>query len=257
VTICPEWKTNAKKFNFTQFRDKRRRKQNLSSNESAVYEVLSQICNVEDADGNNSKAKGYFINNFHDVKIELLGSKSNFSMGKTQYFFKDYFNEIFTEDGFCYTFNMLHEKDLYTEIMSKHLRYPKAPKRSNWDIFGYKTSDMVTYPLRVSGSGVSGGLNLNIALLRADEDHVCSESDGFRVSLHTPDEMPTPRHHFFKIPFETETMIKVVAKKQSTTERLRSYKPKQRQCYFPGEKLLRFFKHYNLENCKLECASSE
>lgn len=171
--------------------------------------------------------------------------------------FQYHFRNIFTEDGFCVSFNMLSEQDLYKKSMNKYLRNPQHNESSTWNIFGYlDPMELGPYPLRILGSGVSAGLTMKLAMRKKDVTYSCRETNGFRITFNTPDEMPKPKGHFFKIPFNVETLISVQPKKMSTSDNLKSYKPKQRQCYFRGERRLKFFKHYNLANCKLECLTS-
>lgn len=257
MTICPEWKTNGEKFNFTEILQKDQMNKTLNDEEQTVLELLAQICSINEVQSKNiTTARENYIEDFRDVKIYLDNMDLPFYFGNSRYKMKDYFKEILTDAGFCYTFNMLAHDDLFTDDLTKYYNFPKNPF-SDWDIFGYKTDEAMTYPLRVAGSGAQSGLHFKSSLRREDEDQSCNQFSGFRIALHTPDEMPKLLTDYHHIEVGHSTLIKVNPRKSSTSERLRSYKPEQRECYFKGEKSLQFFKHYNLENCKLECNASE
>lgn len=42
----------------------------------------------------------------------------------------------------------------------------------------------------------------------------------------------------------------------TTTQSLKSYPPARRQCYFPSERYLQYFKVYTQRNCELECVTN-
>lgn len=166
-------------------------------------------------------------------------------------------DRIITTEGICYSFNMLDRRDFYTPETIDSLRYPKLQNsmRSNWTVFGYDNKDLAAYPRRIVGSGQRAGVTFVLRMRRKDIDYACKDTaESFRLTLHTPDELPL---HFYKIPFEVETLIAVQPRVMSTSENLKQYKPQKRQCYFPGEKHLKYFKSYTQSNCKLECLTGE
>lgn len=183
---------------------------------------------------------------------------SSLKIANLPFKFTDCFKEIITSNGVCYTYNMLHHKDLYKKAMVKDLRYPKHEDRSNWTIFGYKTIDPAAYPNRVLGSGQETELKITLRMKKKNIDYTCkSSADSFRLTLHTPDEIPQTRSFFHRIPLNVETLISLEPKVMTTADELKVYVPKKRQCYFPGEKSLKFFEKYSQKNCKLECLAGE
>lgn len=154
---------------------------------------------------------------------------------------------------------MLDEKDFYKREMDPTLRLPKVGKRSNWSVFGYdKQTGSMVHPVRILGSGKNAGIYIRLRMRKKDIDYACREdSNGYRLMLHTPDEMPQVASHYIKIPFDVRTLISVKPRVMSTSENLKHYKPKKRQCFFSGEKRLKYFKAYTQSNCKLECYSGE
>lgn len=121
VTICPETKALkesidftrgyfAIKSNFTMF--------NLTSDELKNLEAISQICDPH-----------LFIGDHIDSELESkdilpLLKKITMSLNETTLFCKwrnnidacnKYFVEMITEEGFCYTFNVLNSSELFRE----------------------------------------------------------------------------------------------------------------------------------------------
>lgn len=139
-----------------------------------------------------------------------------------------------------------------------------STKDAEWTIFGYdKTSDPISsYPKRVIASGLESGLDVYLhtfTYINTDfgKKEGCRDLfDGYKLALHTPDEIPS-FSDFIPIPHGTLTFISVKPRVFTTSDNLKGYSPMKRQCYFEGERKLRFFKHYNIGNCKHECLSGE
>lgn len=168
--------------------------------------------------------------------------------------FDEIFDKLVTQEGICYVTNMLTHEDLYEEIIIPSLRYPKHGLRSDWNIYGYRNMSIYAYPYRIMGSGETASLKLKLKMKRQDVNYACKgAANGYRLTLHTPGELPRPSLHFYRIPFDTETLISIKPRGMTTSNNLRSYGPKQRQCYFENEKKLKFFKMYTQSNCQLEC----
>lgn len=133
---------------------------------------------------------------------------------------------------------------------------------SNWNVeSGYKLNvdQNEVYPFRVFSSGY-GDMFLAILSLTLDdyEGHqFCSDlSQGFRLSLHTPNELPRLPDEFIIIPVEQETYISVKPRTITTSKGLRGYSPAARGCFFKSERQLRFFKAYSQLNCESECSAN-
>lgn len=230
----------------------------MTNNELVAFEGLLQACDVNiEKEIPTGLASGNYVKKFREIRSDFHKESIVYDQWKEYVWFRDVFHEIITTDGLCYTYNMLNEQDLYTEDMNVYLRNPKESNRSDWNIFGYnKNAGYDAYPTRVIGSGSSTRVALLLIMKKKDIDYACSPYDGYKLILHTPDEVPQPNLHFHKIPLGMETQISIQPKVMTTSDDLRSYTPEDRQCYFDDEKSLRFFKHYSQENCKLECFAS-
>lgn len=257
ITICAEAKTDADLFNLTQVLEKYDAGETLTNDESTGLQALTQICDIDidktlKSNVNVAATLLKIKNNFAEKSFASLASSPRDK-------FVYYGEEIVTGDGVCYSINMLDRQDLYKKEMARPLRYPRHDVRSNWTAFGYpEGEEALTYPIRILGSGKKAGMSLVLRMRKKDIDTSCKETaEGFRLALHTPDETPRQASHFYRIPFNAETLIAVQPRVMSTSDNLKQYPPKKRQCYFPGEKRLRFYKSYTQTNCKLECLTGE
>lgn len=164
------------------------------------------------------------------------------------------FQKLVTEEGICYVTNMLREEDMYTEAMTASLRHPKSEYKSNWTVFGYKDNGFQAYPVRILGTGEDAAVIVKLKVKRNAVTYACKGLiNGYRLTLHTPGEIPRTSQQFYRIPFNTATLISVKPSGMSTSDNLRSYSPIKRQCFFEGERNLKFFKMYTQSNCEIEC----
>lgn len=113
------------------------------------------------------------------------------------------------------------------------------------------------YPIRVFNVKESSTFIVSIRMHEKDFEYSCrSMIPGVKIFLHTPgDTLPSGRHSF-RIPLSEEVQISIQAKLTTTSEKLRTYTPDQRQCFFNSERKLSFFKTYTQRNCELECLSN-
>lgn len=262
VTICPESKFSKEKFDFIQILQSFiHEPENATDDDLLNILSLHQIC-----DGLISKRLDHMVIKFQnitgwDVAARLQGfSESLVEFDKVCFasmcFGQSLLSTVITEEGLCYTFNMLRYQEIY-ESTFDYMTTPDHEILSNWTIFGYKTSDLEVYPYRSLGRGINAGLRLKLSMKVDDLDYTCKEStSGFRLVLHTPGETPRPSAHFYRIPFNSKTLVAVNPKVMTTSNDLGDYDPEKRQCFFEGEKKLKFFKMYTESNCQLECFTS-
>lgn len=126
---------------------------------------------------------------------------------------------------------------------------------TNWTLQdGYKLDSSDTYPRRVNGPGESSGLFLMLKLDTRNIDYLCrGQVQGFKVILHTPNELPITTSNYFRVPLGQEVLVSVMPNVMTTSSGLKKYAPDRRVCYFDKERYLRFFKTYSKNNCELEC----
>lgn len=90
-----------------------------------------------------------------------------------------------------------------------------------------------------------------------ENDYICPKAvQGFRISFHSPDEIPRVTSDSVRIPIDQQLYISLNPKIVATAEALRSYSPENRGCFFQSDRKLRFFKTYNQRNCGFECLAN-
>lgn len=135
------------------------------------------------------------------------------------------------------------------------------PNSTHWNLErGYDDSEgnySETYPYRVFAAGARSGLFSLLRLFEQDLEYVCrGPVQGFKILLHTPGEVPQVSKHYFRVPLLQEVLVSVKPQMITTSEGLRHYHPNRRQCFFNGERKLRFLNMYTQRNCELECLSN-
>lgn len=233
----------------------------LSKDDAEALEALYAICHMDLEEDQLNRTRADYVKKLQEINHDFLNHcRMEEGTGMRSYgcSWNKKISQVVTGEGICYTYNMLDFRDMYTNKIAKSLRYPNHRMRSNWTISGYPDNEPETYPNRVMGSGKRIGLFLSLSMEKKDIDYACKGAvNGFRVTLHTPDEFPRTASHFVRLPFDTATLLAVTPRGFSTSENMRNYKPVKRQCFFPGEKRLEFFKSYTQSNCKLECLAGE
>lgn len=135
------------------------------------------------------------------------------------------------------------------------------PTALHWSLEnGYDKSipiDPDTYPYRVFGAGTRLGLLTTLLLHEEHIDYLChGPVQGFKVTLHMPDEVPRVSKQYFRVQSLQEVLVAVKPSMITTSIGLRGYDPNRRQCFFESERQLHFFKFYTQHNCELECLAN-
>lgn len=230
ITICPQtgfrgnfsylFSDNICKFD----EDENNHKQKL------IIKSLHQFCNISYDKNLNfktcvSKQLRKMWNPFKDIFISCKWRDEQILCSKL-------FSEIWTEEGICYTFNMM-EGNLHESI--------KSEKKTNGK------------PKRILGSGISAGLEIILNGTYAGSKKNCSDySAGFMMDMHSSNDIPKVSHRVLKIPLNQELAVAVRSTVMTTSDALVDYPSNVRQCYFDGEKDLKFFKTYTQLNCEME-----
>lgn len=169
------------------------------------------------------------------------------------------FAAIRTDAGLCYTFNMLNFNEILSENIDESLKYPNHSMSSqNWTLQdGYKFNDADSFPYRALGAGFKFGLNIVLVGNKTEMTTNCVDSTrGFKLALHSPTDVPRFDIQYSRIPYRREVLLSVDPRIIKTSSELFGYKPETRQCYFNGERKLKYFKIYTESNCELECLSN-
>uniref|UniRef100_A0A1B0DLX3 Uncharacterized protein n=1 Tax=Phlebotomus papatasi TaxID=29031 RepID=A0A1B0DLX3_PHLPP len=289
VTICPETKVKTEYLNFTKvFKKIFKDEENLTSTDSVFrrqtyFETILQVCQSEKLlntpDFGNDTASEDFSDQLKEISLPFEDVFAACFFGGDWSMDCDYsFVPILTEEGFCFTFNTLNASEIYNpSALHPGYEYPIQESESkDWNLEeGYTTLDLSTHPQRALGDGVRVGLYILLKASEKDFDYLCSEMmQGFKVHLHSPDEIPQIARQFFRVPLNQGIMVSVKPSMITTSEGLRAYNPirltkrslhffqmftnsfrSRRQCYFNHERQLKFFRNYTQKNCELECFS--
>lgn len=167
------------------------------------------------------------------------------------------FNEVLTDDGICYSFNLLNASELYhEEYLNEHYHVTRHDRPSyywNGNIPANLTEDMI-YPRRVLIG--SEGLRFQLNLPTKDKDYVCSGPvQSFKIQLHSANDHPQMHQYFYRIPMQHDIVMAVHPNIINSTDQLiQNYDKEKRQCIDEekDKRILLFFKKYTQRNCKLE-----
>ncbi|XP_055371678.1 pickpocket protein 28-like [Condylostylus longicornis] len=172
------------------------------------------------------------------------------------------FQPLITDEGLCCTFNKLHTGFFF--------------KKKNFFFFSYRLDNVFAqdgafpvnwtsssgyvgklpkkyYPRPGVGIGVSNGLS--IVLDAEVHEYFCSftHGAGFKISIHSPNEIPNAKETGLLIGVGMEARIRVNVKITEATNAVRSIQRKYRQCIFEEESELLSYAVYSKRNCNMEC----
>lgn len=150
-----------------------------------------------------------------------------------------HFNEKLTDDGLCYTLNMLEASDMF-----KNDGESSAP----WNVrSGYASEEFDVYPRRAF-AGADVGFNVVLKSNEDDLDYICKGPvQGYKVLIHSPDELPRMAKGFVRVPLNSETIVATNPEVSLSNGGA---------CYSSSSKSLKYFKQYSHANCITECISS-
>lgn len=148
----------------------------------------------------------------------------------------DYFEDIMTDDGLCFTFNTLTANMMFRDGMNSKIMLNRniSGILQRWTLEdGYDvglndnyTSDVFLYPYHVLSAGSKAGLRVTMAIKEDDMDYVCrGPAQGFKVMLHSPNELPQVSGHYFRIPVGQDIRVAIKPNMLQTTKALKEYSP--------------------------------
>lgn len=249
------------------------------SNEEIVFKIYSfqfiyrthtilsllQVCDRMYSHGEYQEAlKSYkFKQNIVRKLYEICPGRSRdliFQCRMSVYPCRDSFKETVTDEGICYTYNLIPEREMFRKdhMHTNYDYYTSLHSSSNWSLDeGYKPeAELRTYPSRVYGSGFEAGLYMQLRMPKSYDEYHCREALGFKVLLHSPAEFPVISRKFFRLTYNHEVTIALKPQITSIAKSLSNYEPSRRKCFFSYERKLEFFAVYNQVNCELECLTN-
>lgn len=170
---------------------------------------------------------------------------------------RDIFHEVLTDDGICFSFNLLNASELYHEdFLHEHYHVTRHNKPSyywNGIVPSNLTEDMI-YPRRVLTG--SEGLRFELILPMRDKDYVCSGAvQSFKIQLHSSYDHPQMHRNFYRIPMSHDIIMSVHPNIMNSTDQLiQNYQKDKRQCIDAerDKRFLLFSKRYTQRNCQLQ-----
>lgn len=89
-----------------------------------------------------------------------------------------------------------------------------------------KLKDIFVYPYRALNAGSKAGLKVNMAIRETDMDYMCrGPVQGFKVILHTPNELPQVEGQYFRIPTGQDMRVSIKPNILKTKLSLIDYPP--------------------------------
>ena len=74
--------------------------------------------------------------------------------------------------------------------------------------------------------------------------------------LHSPVRIPKLKQEYFRVPLNQEVVAAVHPIMIMTSPAVQGFNVEKRECYFPSEKKLKYFRSYSQQNCFLECLTN-
>lgn len=271
ITICPENKSLLRKFNYAETY---RKLMNNSTNSTdgpseqdlEYFEAMSHVCDHEifQATRNDLWTNKAFMNKTGVKLIQELAVPMNealigcFLMNYNHFNCNTIFNDIITEDGVCFTYNIVKEIFRNETIHHDYIYFnqSKPLHHWNWDRGYYEPNIEESYPHRMNGAGIRRAITIILKQDIEDINYVCRATEASKVTLHLPIDFPKPYKNYVNVPLGSEVIIEIKPKMFITSEKIRGYRPQRRQCYYNSERHLKYFETYSEHNCRLECIAN-
>lgn len=155
-----------------------------------------------------------------------------------------------TKLGLCMNFNMMPVEEflnvdevaddfVYNHTLFKSSSYWALNKTAPWKATNIDdTLSLILYTGRLD--------------IKYDDLNIFEPLEGYRIFLHNTDEFPSKASSILYLQYHFNTKLKIIPEITLIDESLRSINFRKRNCYFPGEKLLKYFKTYTKNNCEQE-----
>nr|XP_008193548.2 PREDICTED: pickpocket protein 28 [Tribolium castaneum] len=261
VTICPESKYSSKKFNFTQMYfqlTESNKSINYDKTELLYFNYINLLCDKNFIINNGEKIlDDDFYHHIHKLAPEIV-MECDF-MGVT-YDCKNILTPVITDQGICYSFNILDRGLIFTDHVVQHDDFYEVlndSKHFNTDSGYAPESGIDTYPQRALMSGALNSLDVYLKTNSNDTDYICSNfMQGFRILIHNPWDVPRLTQNYFRVPIDKIVTAAISPELILTSDAVRKFSPDARQCYLSSERSLRHFKVYTQSNCLFECLTN-
>ncbi|XP_063824637.1 pickpocket protein 28-like [Ostrinia nubilalis] len=164
---------------------------------------------------------------------------------------------VLTKEGVCYNFNGLAAHEiLKVENLQREYNYTfHTAEAKDWSLTkGYASKNKMAYPFRGTEGNGAPTLSMELNFFENERDTSCNRLySGYNIYLHHPGDLPQALTYHFTANLDQLTSLAVKVSIRTTSKNLKSYPVELRQCYFPEDRSLKFFRVYTYNNCKLEC----
>jgi len=260
ITICPDTKFSKRFMDYDKI-IMNISTQNITGKERELFEVAPQICGV-----NNFNEMINFTSIVPGGKIVEILNETSFNIMENMKFCitngiglsikcSEFSKKVLTDKGYCFAINMLEFDEIYNaDIIHDDFKRSSGKNSRNWDFEkDYIEGSGDDYPHRINNDGKMAFQILTL-VNKSDISIYCQAvNQGFTFFLHTPNEVQNWKEFSIAGSKNQDKTILLTAESSKASESLRHYTPEQRQCFFQGERPLKFFKSYTKTNCELEC----
>ncbi|VEN48136.1 unnamed protein product, partial [Callosobruchus maculatus] len=255
VTICPRAKFSLSRFNATAVQDKMyENNHTFQEMEELAYAAAFCVLGVwQPVDYTREK----FYRFLNESRPHILKYCEYLDQRQVC---KDYFTPILTEEGVCYSFNILDKADMFRDNVEFILpSYHSATPVKHWDVEkGYTAFEIDAYPRRALRVGQKHALSVMLKTKKEDAeyDRCANYESGYRINVHFPSVYPDVTQNYFAVPLGQLVSGLIIPEMIRTSEGVKRFHPKTRDCYFQSERPLQFFKVYSQTNCLMECKAN-
>ncbi|KAL5236158.1 hypothetical protein ACI65C_003568 [Semiaphis heraclei] len=123
---------------------------------------------------------------------------------------------------------------------------------------GYsRNSTPFDVPWRVTGDTVDNAVRLIFDMTNDNlGEHCPKRESGLTLLVHNPADVPVGIQPTAYVTGSSMLSVALSLNIIRTSDKIKKWTPKLRNCYFEHEKKLKFFKIYTLHNCELECRAN-
>ncbi|XP_053668274.1 pickpocket protein 28-like [Anopheles marshallii] len=271
VTICPEIKVLNTQYNYTRefetlqsqwYRNKGKQNGSYTVTEESIGKMKAIIHHCSGMYKNENN----FIFNFNHVpEPKLVDFLKNVSLDRRSVFTMcsstsdarctNYMQVTVTNEGICFSFNMISQQQMFhPDVLHDEYKY-----LDRWDDEapgGGGGGDPDEQLLKVAGSGLDAAIGFNLIHYPLQIDTSCVRGRGYKVLIHEPTVYPDLSKRNIRLSVSQTLTVVLKPNIMMTSPELSKYSAQKRQCYFAHEHPLRFFRHYNQDNCELECLTN-
>ncbi|XP_059047783.1 pickpocket protein 28-like [Achroia grisella] len=268
ITICPEIKTRGTIYNFTNEYIKYVINSTTITKEVEAARIklqdISLICQLNDVMSDfeigRKTSNASVTRSFLEVSPTIEDYMFMCSWrGNSSVPCSDLFSTVLTDEGVCFNFNSLATTEvLNMDNVQKEYNYSTSETPSHgWNLTEGYSRDPDPYPRRGMDSRHVPELDVILRVPDNDDDRLCNiVNKGFKIFVQHPADQPLTSQYYYSVAPRRVTSLGLKFQMITTTNSLKDYSPKARQCYFPAERQLHYFNIYTATNCMLECHSN-